>query len=349
MKKMEKWIRSDFDQLVKYKTAAEEGLERDLVLLDANENPFLKDAGINRYPKSEKMKLTMTLANSLGINSELLFIGNGSDEILDLIFRLFIDPYKDKVVLFEPSFGMFETLAKLNRAEIVKIPLSKQFEWEWTPSSIIDAKLIFICSPNNPTGNCISKSNLEELLQCTNGIVVVDEAYVEFSNQDFLSLLTKYENLIISRTFSKAYGAAGIRIGYMIAPPEIIRKIEDIAIPYTCSILNLKMAIRIIELNTIKEEVSEIIRERNRVSLEIKELENVIEVYPSEANFILVRFQDAIKVYRSLQNGGVLVRNRSLLPGCDNCLRITIGTMEENNKMVNILKKIDNEKSVVYR
>lgn len=337
---MKALFRKDFQNLNKYQSSIEEGFQDGMVILDANENPFPKAQNINRYPKLERNELMSLLSNQLGVNSDQLFIGNGSDEVLDLICRLFIDPKEDEVLLFEPSFSMFETLVKLNFGKPVKIQLDESFDIkvEEIKSELSRAKLIFICSPNNPTGNQLSKARLQSILSLAKGIVVVDEAYVEFADYSVLDWLKDYPNLIVTRTFSKAKGAAGIRIGYGIANPEIIAALDKISIPYTSSILNLNAAIEVLKNEEIQDEIIMIKNERLRLEQALATKKQAVKVYPSQANFLLVKFENANETYVYLKSNNVLVRNRSQLQGCENCLRLTIGTPEENQKLLNLLQ-----------
>ena len=270
-------------------------------------------------------------------------LGNGSDEVLDLIFRAFCEPHQDNVITLPPTYGMYSVLANLNAIEIKEVLLN--FDFEPDVERILEvkndnSKLVFICSPNNPTANNFQAEKIEKLIKSFNGIVVIDEAYIDFSKQEsWLSRLSEFPNLIITQTLSKAYGLAGIRLGICFASEEIITVLNKIKPPYNVNQLTQDKALE--RLNSIKEvekEVSQILKERQRLIIALEAITIVEKVYPSDANFLLVRVDDANKRYQQLIEKGIVVRNRTNQPLCKNCLRFTIGTSVENEKLIKSLK-----------
>ncbi|MCK7591006.1 histidinol-phosphate transaminase [Subsaxibacter sp. CAU 1640] len=342
---IQNFIRPSIKALKAYTSARNEfkGANREMVFLDANENPF--DNGINRYPDPQQLELKQLLSNLKGVSTDNMLLGNGSDEILDLIIRMFCEPKKDSVVILPPTYGMYEVLANLNDLEIIKIELTKDFQPnvdDILSLSNANTKILFLCSPNNPTGNSIGQSKIEELLKNFNGIVVIDEAYIEFSQNESWSMrLEKFPNLIVSQTLSKAYGMAGIRLGICFASTEIISILNKIKYPYNINQLTIDKVIN--ELNEKDAPLQQIQTIKNQRSFLIKELNSidfVIKIFPTDANFILVEVDDAQKRYNQLIAKGIVVRNISSQPKCENCLRITIGTPEECKNLIAILKSL---------
>jgi histidinol-phosphate aminotransferase len=314
-----------------------------MVFLDANENPFSTD--VNRYPDPQQSKLKVRLSELKGLSVDNILLGNGSDEILDLIFRAFCEPYQDNVIILPPTYGMYAVLAELNAVEIIRVDLSEMYEPR--VEAILESqnehsKLLFLCSPNNPSANSFDAEKVEALINNFNGIVVMDEAYIDFSKQDsWLNRLDEFENLIITQTLSKAYGMAGIRLGICYASKFIISILNKIKPPYNVNELTQQRAIeRLSRLEVVAHEVTRIIEERERLDSELRTIALITKVYPSDANFILVKVDNANLRYTQLLNNGIVVRNRTSQPLCDNCLRFTIGTREENDKLLKTLKKL---------
>lgn len=305
------------------------------IFLDANENPY--NNGLNRYPDPHQRKLKERLSALKGIPPENILIGNGSDEILDLLFRAFCYPQKDAVITMPPTYGMYGVLAALNDIRNIKVNLKSNFQPD-TDAVLANssrAKMLFICSPNNPTSNSFEKNTVKTLLENFKGIVVIDEAYVDFSNQEsWASRLSEYPNLVVIRTLSKAYGCAGLRVGICLASSLIISTLDKIKPPYNVNALSQEAALKQLE-NTagIHRQIEAIVRGRQLLAEQLKNISFVKQVYPSDANFLLIEVDDASKRYRQLIEKHIVVRNRSHEPLCGNCLRITIGTPEENEAL----------------
>lgn len=324
-----------------YSSARSEMNLIDGVFLDANENPF---GELNRYPDPYQLELKSKLANIKMVNSSQVFIGNGSDEVIDLLIRSTCQPGKDKIVIFTPTYGMYEVSAALNNVEVVKMNLNKSFEINPESYSAILAdeqvKLVIFCSPNNPTGNCLQRTLMESFIEQFNGLVLIDEAYIEFSKEkSLINELDKYNNLVISQTFSKAYGLAAARIGVAYSNSFLISILTKVKPPYNVSLLNQQEALKVLENRAkIEQQIELICSERERLLVELAKIECVLKVFPSDANFILVEISDANFVYQQLVGAGVVVRSRTKV--IENCLRITIGTPDENKFLLNELKKI---------
>lgn len=349
-KDIKQLVRSNVLELKGYSSARDEYAGKDAVFLDANESPT---GDWNRYPDPYQTELKTLLATQSKVEPNQICIGNGSDEILDLILRVFGEPGKDKILNFPPTYGMYEVLSELNDLQIINLPRLEDFEIDKeiyvTNIEFQKVKLTLLCSPNNPSGNTISTDDLELILQNTQGIVVVDEAYVEcFEDQDFVPLLAKYNNLILCRTLSKAWGLAACRIGYAIASAEIIALLNKVKAPYNVSTPNQLMAQqRLSTPNFLSNNLKRIVNEREKLVLELQKSALVKQVYPSQTNFLLVQFKAAKVVFESLRKEGVVVRNWSgKIP---NALRISIGTPSENQKLITELQKLEDEKSIVYR
>ena len=279
----------------------------------------------------------------MGIPVNQIMFGNGSDEVLDLIFRAFCEPEQDNVVILPPTYGMYEVLAQLNNIEVKKAELDKNFQPN--TDSILklvneNTKLLFICSPNNPSANDLKENLITDLIKSFKGIIIIDEAYIDFSSQQsFVSYIDKYPNLIVTQTFSKAYGLAGIRLGICYATPQIINVFNKIKPPYNVNELTQKKALeRIQNIDVVKKEVQTIIEQRQFLIKELKTINCVDKVFASDANFILARVDDANLRYKQLIDNGIVVRNRTTQPLCHNCLRFTVGTKSENLKLISILK-----------
>jgi len=316
----------------------------DMVFLDANENPF--ENGVNRYPDPLQKNLKKLVSKIKKIDEESIFVGNGSDEVLDLIVRAFCEPNKDNIITLPPTYGMYGVIAEINAVENRKVLLNNDFQPE--VKNILEqidsnTKILFLCSPNNPTGNSFEASIIEELAQNFEGLVIIDEAYIDFSNeQSWLSRLEMFPNLIIVQTLSKAYALAGIRIGLCYASKEIITVLNSIKPPYNVNELSQQKAIsRLHQIEGVESEISELISERKRLKKELESGVSFIEkIYPSDSNFLLVKVDDATTRYNQLISYGMVVRNRSLEPLCNNCLRISVGVSEENQRLIIALKAL---------
>jgi histidinol-phosphate aminotransferase len=341
-------VRDNVKGLKPYSSARDEYVANgaEMVFLDANENPF--DNGVNRYPDPQQRNLKSVLALRLGIETDQLLLGNGSDEVLDLLFRAFCEPKTDNVVTLPPTYGMYQVLAGINNIENREVVLSRDFQPDVDQIlKTIDGhtKLIFLCSPNNPTANSFDAVKIEALLNNFNGLVVIDEAYVDFApNESWILRLADFPNLVVAQTLSKAYGLAGIRLGICAASPEIIKVLNKIKPPYNVNELTQQRALdRIANTESVKAEVAELLQQRTLLESVLRPLRFVKHVYPSDSNFILVKVDDAEKRYQQLLQKGIVVRNRSSQPLCSNALRFTVGTPEENLKLKAVLKSIDNE------
>jgi histidinol-phosphate aminotransferase len=333
-------VRKNILNLKGYSSARDEYSGVANVFLDANENPFGK---LNRYPDPQQKELKESLGNLKNINTENIFIGNGSDEVIDLAFRIFCNPGEDKALTFSPTYGMYDVSADINNIDLVKIPLTDNFQInlkEVTPYlSDKNLKIIFICSPNNPTGNTIKTSDIENILNNFNGIVIIDEAYIDFSSaESWNTKIEQYPNLIVSQTFSKAWGLAAARVGVAYTNKNIISLFNKIKPPYNVSSLNQKAAINSLNNFELFEKNKKLIlQEKKLLSETLKKLDIVKKVYPSDANFILIEVSNADNIYDKLVSKKIIIRNRNKV--IDNCLRITIGSPEENKKLINELKK----------
>ncbi len=339
------FVRPSIKALKPYSSARDEfkSAKTDLVFLDANENPF--ENGVNRYPDSQQVNLKKGLSNLKGINTKNILLGNGSDEILDLILRAFCEPNQDNVIILPPTYGMYEVLARINNIEIIKIKLTNSFQ----PNSNLilnsineNSKVLFLCSPNNPTANSFDKSKIETLIRGFAGVVIIDEAYIDFSDKEsWLTRLKEFPNLIITQTLSKAYGMAGIRLGICYASTEIISVLDKIKPPYNVNTLTQQRAIeQLLSPSSVHTQIDTILEERDKLFKGIKSIEFINKVYPTDSNFILLKVDDANKRYHQLIKKGIVVRNITNQPLCNNCIRITVGTKEENKKLLKALKKI---------
>ncbi|MDN5478214.1 MAG: histidinol-phosphate transaminase [Chryseobacterium sp.] len=309
------------------------------VLLDANECPF---GEFNRYPDSSQKKLKNKLAGLKGLSPEQIAIGNGSDELIDLIIKIFCEPKKDAILMMNPSFAMYGFYAAVNENEVVKLDLDDNFEMEKDDFLKItqkrDIKVFFLCSPNNPTGNSVK--DLEFFIQNFDGIVVIDEAYIEFSeNRSGIEVLDQYPNVIILQTFSKAWGTAGARVGTAYASKEIIRFINTVKAPYNVNTLSQELIISLLDdKNKLKDNVAKVLNEREWLKEEFKSIDCIEKVFPTDANFFLIKMKDGTKVYQTMLDEEILTSQRA--PAIQNCIRINVGTREENEKLVNVLKTV---------
>lgn len=331
----EKLIRPNILALKPYSSARDEFNGKTGIYLDANENPF---GNLNRYPDPYQNALKDKLSSIKNIDMENIFVGNGSDEAIDLAFRIFCYPAEDKVIVCPPTYGMYEVLANINEIEIISIPLDDNFHLNVKDILDTDAKMIFLCSPNNPTGN--SLDNVESIIQKFNGIVFVDEAYIDFSKQEsLLRKVNEYPNLIVSQTLSKAWGKAAIRVGIAYACKEIISYYNKVKPPYNVSQLNQYEAIKTLEeTDVFTKNKQSILSQRTRLIEHLSEMNFVEKIYPTDANFILVKTKNANVIYQKLIDEKIVVRNRHSV--IENCLRITVGEPFENIKLLESLKKI---------
>ena len=338
-------IRENIKSLEAYSSARDEfkAMSSEFVFIDANENPF--DTGLNRYPDPQQNLVKEALSKMKGISKEQILLGNGSDEVLDLIFRVFCEPREDNVIVLPPTYGMYEVLANTNAIELVKIPLVENFQpniKEVVKVQDAKTKVLFLCSPNNPTANSFNASKIETLLKEFNGIVVIDEAYIDFSIEDsWLGRLDEFPNLIVTQTLSKAYGLAAIRLGICYASKEIISILNKIKPPYNVNQLTQDVALKaLLNRDEVNNQITAITSERNQLIKDLEKLDIVDKVYASDANFLLVKVDNANLRYEQLLNNGIVVRNRSNQMLCENCLRLTIGTKEDNEKLITTLKLI---------
>ncbi|MEK6154135.1 histidinol-phosphate transaminase [Flavobacteriaceae bacterium 3-367] len=339
-------VRENVRGLSPYSSARDEYVSdgSNMVFLDANESPF--ENGVNRYPDPQQRSLKAMLAEKNGVGTDRLLLGNGSDEVLDLIFRAFCEPKQDNIVTLPPTYGMYKVLAGINDVANREVLLTETFEPDLPGIiKVVDArtKLLFICSPNNPTGNRFSDQQVEELLRTFPGLVIIDEAYIDFSQaKSWAEKLDNYPNLIVTQTLSKAYGMAGIRLGICMASVEIISILNTIKPPYNVNELTQQRAAqRLHRQIEIDDEINLIIAEKDMLSKVLVDVAYVHKVFPSDANFVLAKVDDADFRYRQLLERGIVVRNRSSQPLCENTLRFTVGTVEENRKLLTTLKSLE--------
>lgn len=326
-------VRNNIWELQPYSSARDEYTGKEGVFLDANENPF---GDRNRYPDPHQRELKMALSERNNIPVENIFIGNGSDEVIDLVYRVFCEPAKDSVIICPPTYGMYEVSANINNINIIRVPLNDKFELNTERILSESAKCIFICSPNNPTGNNLA--NIEKILDEFKGIVVVDEAYIDFSNTDgYIGAINRYPNLIVMQTFSKAWALAKARVGVAYSNKDIIALMDKTKPPYNVSGFNQQEALNALsEPKMFDEMVDVILEQRKLLEKELSELKIVEHIYPSDANFLLVKMSEAGRIYRYLVSKNVIVRNReTVVPGC---IRITVGSPEENRILLDALK-----------
>jgi len=336
---IEELIRPDLIGMKAYSSARDEFEGTASIFLDANENP--NNNGVNRYPDPLQKNLKNRISQWKGVPTNKIFLGNGSDECIDLLFRLFCSTGKDEVAAMSPSYGMYAVSARINNIRLREILLNEDFTFptEKIIQESKGAKLLFLCSPNNPTGFSIPSTEIETILKSFDGIVIVDEAYIDFSSQkSVVSLLSDYPNLVVCQTLSKAVGLAGIRLGMLFASEEIVSWLNKIKPPYNINQLTQEFALKYLEkMEEIELQTEEIKTERNLLEKALIEFPFIEQVYSSDANFILARIDDANKLYDYLISFGIVVRNRSTQVLCQNTLRFTVGTKEENNKLINAL------------
>ncbi|MFM2232144.1 MAG: hypothetical protein RJB31_845 [Bacteroidota bacterium] len=334
-------VRNNIRNLKPYSSARDEFKGAASIFLDANENslgsPLLK--WYNRYPDPMQWKIKEKLSVIKQVPTDQIFLGNGSDEPIDLLFRCFCEPGVDEVIVFPPTYGMYEVSANINNVHLSKVPLTKEFQLdlEALESAIKpNTKIIWICSPNNPTGNSIDRQDIEMVLNNFDGLVVVDEAYINFSRQKSLvSDLADYPNLVVLQTLSKAWGLAGLRVGMAFASAEIIGYLNKVKPPYNISEPVQELALKALdEIGQVNDMILQLVASRKEMETDLANEKTVVCVFPSDANFLLVEFTDARRMYDYLVEKGIVVRDRSNVLLCDNCLRITVGTHAENLKLM---------------
>lgn len=336
-------IRDNVKGLQPYSSARDEYVSdgSEMVFLDANENPF--ENGVNRYPDPQQRSLKAILAEQKNVQTSNILLGNGSDEVLDLLFRAFCEPQKDNVITLPPTYGMYKVLCGINHIENREVLLTPDFQPNWEgiqEKSDGNSKLLFLCSPNNPTGNSIDANIITKILKEFKGLVVIDEAYIDFSPEaSWVSRLAEFPNLVVTQTLSKAYGMAGIRLGICYASTAIIGVLNKIKPPYNVNELTQQRAIsRVADHEKVLQEVAQIKRDRDQLMETLKKVPFVSQIYPTDANFVLAKVDDANLRYQQLLEKGIVVRNRTTQPLCEDTLRFTIGTPAENEKLTTALK-----------
>jgi histidinol-phosphate aminotransferase len=337
-------LRENIKNLTPYSSARDEYQGEASVFLDANENAFGSplEQQFNRYPDPLQYAVKKRLSEIKGLPVCNIFLGNGSDEAIDILFRSFCNPGVDNVILVPPTYGMYQVSANINDVEARNVPLTEDYQLNLEGiAEAIDAhtKLIFICSPNNPTGNSIDRSDVETLLTNFNGIVAVDEAYINFSRQKtFIQELTEYANLVVLQTLSKAWGLAGLRVGMAFASEEIIEVMNKVKPPYNVNEASQQLALQALaNVDQVNSWIKQTLDQRDRLVLGLKDFDFVLDIYPSDANFILVKTTDARGIYNFLVEKGIIVRDRSKIELCEGCLRITVGTPDENDLLLQSL------------
>lgn len=341
---IQKLVRKNILNLAPYSSARDEYQGKDGVLLDANENPF---GHYNRYPDPNQTELKSCLAKIKNVDANMIFLGNGSDEVIDLAFRIFCEPNQDKALTFTPTYGMYDVLANINSVELIKLPLNSEFQIDKSTIepyfSDENLKLIFICSPNNPTANLIDTDDIKFLLQNFNGIVIIDEAYIDFSEQEsFIQQLENYPNVIISQTLSKAWGLAGLRLGIAVMNEDILSYYKKVKSPYNISSQNQKVALQVLsDEKEFQINLKRILQQKSTLIHDLQRCKFVRKIYPSDANFLLVEVVNANEVYSELISKQIIIRNRDTL--IKNCIRITVGSEGENQKLLNALKQISDD------
>jgi len=340
MKTIDQLLRPNIKGLKPYSSARDEFTGVASVYLDANENPFNKP--YNRYPDPYQRELKKKIAPLKDVNADQIFLGNGSDEPIDLLFRAFCEPGKDNVVSIDPTYGMYQVAADINNVEVRKVLLTEDFQLDveaLLATSDDNSKLLFICSPNNPTGNCFNEKDLVTLIQGFDGIVVLDEAYIDFApGKSLLKMLDEFPNLVVLQTFSKAWGMAGIRLGMAFASKELIKILSNIKYPYNINILTQEKALELLDNEKDKVYwVERLLKERVRLERELQRFSFVQKVFPSDANYLLVRVDKARELYEFLVEKHIIVRDRSSVSLCAGCLRITVGQPAENSLLLEAL------------
>lgn len=342
---LEVFVRENIKQMAPYSSARHEFTGNASIYLDANENPYGSplSSAYNRYPDPLQQELKEKICSIKGVPAQNIFVGNGSDEAIDLLFRIFCQPAKENVILVPPTYGMYEVCANVNEVATKKVALLPDYQLNLEGiEAAIDAytKIIFLCSPNNPTGNSINREDIEMILNNFNGLVVIDEAYINYSKQKtFIPALTEYPNLIILQTMSKAWGLAGLRLGMAFAGEPIISYLNKVKYPYNINTPSQVLALEALNnISLVNNWTKETVEQRQQLAAALRLFPFTIHVYPSDANFILVKMEQAKKIYDYLCAQAIIVRDRSTVILCDDCLRITIGTPTENKQLIATLK-----------
>ncbi len=343
---LDRLVRENIKKMTPYSSARHEFSGAATIFLDANENSFGSPLpqNYNRYPDPLQLSLKEKISNIKGIPVQNIFLGNGSDEAIDLLFRIFCEPGKDNILIFPPTYGMYEVCAEVNNVEVKKVPLTASFQLDLDAiEASVDenTKLIFVCSPNNPTGNSINRGDIEVLLNSFDGILVIDEAYINYARQKtFIPELTEYPNLVILQTLSKAWGLAGLRLGMAFAGQPVIDYMNKVKYPYNINTATQQLALEALgNISSVNNWTKTTVDQKEFLQAELFKLSITQTVYPSDANFILVQLTGAKKIYEYLSAKGIIVRDRSKVILCDDCLRITIGTPEENKQLIEALKQ----------
>jgi len=346
MSQLDQLLRENIRQLVPYSSARTEYSGRDAIFFDANENPY--NSPFNRYPDPLQIELKKGISLIKKVDPGKIFIGNGSDEAIDLLIRAFCVPGVDHILVPVPTYGMYEVCANVNDAGIDKILLKPDFNLD--AEKILDSvnkqtKIIFLCSPNNPSGNSFAESDILAILNNFDGITVLDEAYIDFApNRGFIKYLNDFPNLVILQTFSKAWGMAGVRLGFAFGDEKLIHVLNKIKYPYNINVLTQKTVLDMLERKTEMEMwVKSILQQKRYMEDKLRQIRYVQKVYPSDANFLLVKVDDPVTVYKYLESSKLIVRNRSNMPLCDGCLRITVGSEIENKILIDKMLMYQNE------
>ena len=334
-------IRKNIRELIPYSSARDEYSGKGAVLLDANESPY--NEPFNRYPDPVQMALKEKISGIISTPVERIFLGNGSDEAIDLLIRIFCEPAADRIIIIDPSYGMYKVCADINNVAVDFVSLNDDFslDAERVLAAVREeTKMIFLCSPNNPSANLLAREEITRILTEFKGMVVLDEAYIDFcGTEGLLPYQGEYQNLIILRTLSKAWGLAGIRLGMALADPEVIQYMNRVKYPYNVNYLTQTKALEMLGSSENREKwIKEILAERIKLEGRLEEIGYVQKIFPSDANFLLVRVEDPDSIYAFLNKGGVIVRNRSGLTHCEGCIRITVGTPDENDKLIELMK-----------
>lgn len=342
---LESLVRENIKILKPYSSARNEYTGEASVFLDANENAYGSPLGekFNRYPDPLQWQLKKELSKIKGIAPQNIFIGNGSDEVIDLAYRIFCEPGKSNVIICPPTYGMYKVCAHINDIEIKSVILTENFQLnidEILSAINEETRLLFICSPNNPTGNNMNRNDIELLLNNFPGIVLIDEAYINFSRQKtFLQELTEYENLVVMQTLSKAWGLAALRLGLAFASEKIIELFNKVKPPYNINLSSQQLGIKALSrIDEVNENIKNTVSQRSFLQHQLTQFGFIKKIYPSDANFILVKTGDANDLYRYLSGNKIIIRNRTKEPLCENCLRITVGTAQEDEILIEALK-----------
>ncbi|MFT3740558.1 MAG: histidinol-phosphate transaminase [Breznakibacter sp.] len=345
MNYFEKLLRPNILQLKPYSSARDEYSGEAAVFLDANENPF--NSPYNRYPDPYQRVLKQKIGKIKGIDASYIFLGNGSDEPIDVLYRAFCEPGIDNVVSINPTYGMYQVAADINHVEVRRVLLTSGYQID-VPALLAAAdkrsKLLFLCSPNNPTGNCLHTADIEAVLKGFNGIVVLDEAYIDFApGKSFLHRLAEFPNLVVLQTFSKAWGMAGLRLGMAFMDPALVRVFNKIKYPYNINILTQKTALDLLDHSVqMQKWVDELLASREKLAAELAKLPFVVHIYPSDSNFLLIKAHGARHIYQYLVDKQIIVRDRSSVALCEGCLRITVGSADENMQLMEALNQYQN-------